>query len=114
MPTTAFIPALNILPLTASVGLALPTKSIKAATDIIIISMVWLIVTPSGRNLGKKPKTITNKTPAKKAQTEYFARGLDSSSAFSKFRLSSSGLIIPSATLRLYSGSSSNSLPMWF
>ena len=110
----AFIPALNILPLTACFTLALPTSRITAAIDIISISMVsgidsW-VTTPStsndGRSEGALPNTITSITPNRNASTLHLARGLGLCSICAIAMASASGSISPSRTRRWYSGSS--------
>ena len=108
------MPALKTLPLTASPTFPFPTSSIRAASDIMTISIVWLIDTPSGRSPGKNPKTTTSATPNRKARTERFAAGRSLSTVTSIPFRSSSGRISPTATRRLYSASSSSSLPTWF
>ena len=55
--TMAFIPAPKTLPLMASPTFAFPTRRIKAATDIIMISMIsgmdTLCISPSSMKLGR-------------------------------------------------------------
>ena len=122
MLTIAFMPAANTLPCTAFLTSALPTSRMTAAIDIMIISMVsgMPIRTDSpstmneGRREGTEPNKTTRKTPRRKAMTEYLACLSGCCSICSMSRASSFGLMIPSFTRRMYSGSFSKSLPMKF
>ena len=128
MLTMAFMPAPKMLPFTASPTFALPTISIRAAIDIIRISMVCGIdrrcISPStmneGRSEGTLPKSTTRNTPSRKAHTARFAYlcwvlgdGCWVLVASSVVRVSF-GSMRPFFTRRWYSGSSTSSLPTRF
>ena len=122
MPTIAFMPAPKTLPFTASCTLALPTSRMTVDMAIMTTSMVSGIpmrtVSPStikdGRSEGTEPNITIMTTATRNAITEYFARGLGCSSICSMFLASCSGLMMPSFTLRRYSGSSTSSFPIRF
>ena len=125
MLTMAFIPAPKMLPFTASPTLALPTMRMRAAIDIIRISMVCGMdrrcISPStmyeGRKDGMLPKRTTRNTPSRNAHTArlaYLCWVLDVGGWVLVDSRVSLGSMRPSFTRRWYSGSSTSSLPTRF